>query len=794
MYNASFHYIIPKIGKTIWNMIMKSTNWWKYLLAVLVVGASGVLFMGFSTYKDAPPKPDFISTSGVEIVQQASVERGQLVFQKYALMEYGSMFGDGAARGPDFTAEALHRIAVEMNNCYGSQVANEDLSELSQIEKDGISVRVQRELKLNRYDSEKNIVMLTEGQAYAAKRLADYYNAKFKGDHKEAFKPAGYITDDAELKDLSAFFFWGAWVCAVERPGGESSYTHNWPFDEYAGNVPTPSVILWSVIGMLFLIFGLGAVLCVYSYYSKASQLQVKEDPVSNKSVDASAPTASQRATYKFFVVAVALLFIQIVAGVLTIHDFVGFTTFFGYNISEFLQITITRSWHVQLSILWIATCWIAGSIFILPGIHRQEPKRQVLLLHVLFGLLVSVVIGMLAGCFLGPKNLLGENWRLFGNQGWEFVELGKVWQIVLFAALIMWAVIIYRGVKPALKGQSAFSLPYWILYSVVAITILFLSSFVGGKNTNFVIADFWRWCVIHMWAECFFEVFTTIVIACYMVFMGLVSRQGATRVIYLATLLFLGSGLLGISHNFYWNAKPAALMAIGSVFSTLQVIPLVLLTLEVWKFVRVPGYSLRRSVNSTSAGSSFGFSEAFLFLIAVNFWNFFGAGVFGLIINLPIMNYYEHGTYLTVNHGHAALMGVYGNLSIAAVLFCSRHVITARRWNVRLLRSTFWAINVGLLLMVVMDTFPAGVLQFKSVVENGYWVARSQEFILGGAFQVLTWMRSVGGVLFFAGVIPLLYFMITRLNSLKTAATEQRSEEPVLIEEELPKCDVQVA
>ena len=773
---------------------MKSTKWWKYLLAVLVVGASGVIFMGFSTYKDAPPKPDYISPSGEAIVQKASVERGQLIFQRYALMEYGSMFGDGAVRGPDFTAEALHQVAVEMNDFYGQQVANGNVDELSQIEKDGISVRVKRELKVNRYDRERNVVVLTEGQAYASERLVEYYSSKFKGDHKEAFKPAGYITDDAELKDLSAFFFWGAWVCAVERPGGESSYTHNWPFDKYAGNTPTPSVILWSVIGMLSLIFGLGAVLCTYSYYSKASQLQVKEDPVDNKSVDASAPTASQRATYKFFVVAVSLFFIQILAGVLTIHDFVGFTTFFGYNISELLQITITRSWHVQLSILWIATCWIAGSIFILPGIYRQEPKRQVLLINVLFGLLVSVVIGMFVGCFLGPKNLLGDHWRLLGNQGWEFVELGKLWQVVLFAALVMWSVIVYRGVKPALKGQSAFSLPYWILYSVIAITILFLSSFVGGKNTNFVIADFWRWCVIHMWAECFFEVFTTMVIACYMVLMGLVSRQGATRVIYLATLLFLGSGLLGISHNFYWNAKPAALMAMGSVFSTLQVIPLVLLTLEVWKFVRVPGYSFGPSTNSAVTGSSFGFSEAFLFLIAVNFWNFFGAGVFGLIINLPIMNYYEHGTYLTVNHGHAALMGVYGNLSIAAVLFCSRHVITSRRWNVRLLRSTFWAINVGLLLMVLMDTFPAGVLQFRSVVENGYWVARSQEFILGSAFQVLTWMRAVGGVLFFAGVIPLLYFMISRLNSLKAASTVYSSEESVLTKEELPECDVRVA
>jgi nitric oxide reductase subunit B len=396
----------------------------------------------------------------------------------------------------------------------------------------------------------------------------------------------------------------------------------------------------------------------------------------------------------------------------------------------------------------------------------------------------------------MGPKNMLGDHWRLLGNQGWEFVELGKLWQIFLFAALIMWAVIIYRGVKPALKGQSAFSLPYWILYSVVAITVLFTSGFVSGPNTNFVIADFWRWCVIHMWAECFFEVFTTIIVACYLVFMGLITRQAATRVIYLATLLFLGSGLLGISHNFYWNAKPAALMAMGSVFSTLQVVPLILLTIEVWKFARVPDYSLgKRSENEAVKGTSFGFSEAFLFLIAVNFWNFFGAGVLGLIINLPIINYFEHGTYLTVNHGHAALMGVYGNVSLAAVLFCSRHLIVSRRWNVRLLRSSFWAINVGLLLMVALDTFPAGVLQFKLVVESGYWIARSQEFILGGPFQVLTWMRAVGGVVFFfGGVIPLFYFMMTRLNSLKAAAPGHVPADPVRIEEPLPELNVQTA
>src|SRR3990167_7347164 len=180
---------------------MQRTNWWKYLLVVLVVGVSGVLFMGIKTYKDAPPKPDYVSSSGEEVFTRASIERGQQVFQKYALMEYGSMFGDGAARGPDFTAEALHQIAVQMNDYYGRELTSGRSEELTQIEKDGISVRVKRELKANYHDRERNVVVLTEGQAYAARQVVEYYRSKFNGNHRESFKPAGYITDESELED-----------------------------------------------------------------------------------------------------------------------------------------------------------------------------------------------------------------------------------------------------------------------------------------------------------------------------------------------------------------------------------------------------------------------------------------------------------------------------------------------------------------------------------------------------------------------------------------------------------------
>ena len=271
------------------------------------------------------------------------------------------------------------------------------------------------------------------------------------------------------------------------------------------------------------------------------------------------------------------------------------------------------------------------------------------------------------------------------------------------------------------------------------------------------------------MWAEAFFEVFTTVLIGYFMVMMGLVSRQAAIRVIYLATLLFLGSGLLGISHNFYWNAKPVFTMALGSVFSTLQVVPLVLLTLEAWRFSKLPKILEHNNKTNGEPGKRFGFSELFLFLLGVNFWNFFGAGVMGFIINLPIANYYEHGTYLTVNHGHAALMGVYGNLALAAVLFCSQLLIKADAWKPKTIKAIFWSINIGLLLMVLMDLFPAGVWQFKAVADNGLWFARSNQFIGSTGFRALTWMRIAGGAIFtLGGLFPVVWFIIKSGKRLK--------------------------
>jgi nitric oxide reductase subunit B len=426
-----------------------------------------------------------------------------------------------------------------------------------------------------------------------------------------------------------------------------------------------------------------------------------------------------------------------------------------------------------MLSLYWISTCWIASSIFILPLLSKKEIPGQLPLVNTLFWLLVVLVGGSLTGMVLGPLGLLGEWWYALGHQGWEYVDFGRFYQALLMGIFVLWGVVVFRGLRPAFAKKETWSLPKWIMYSVIGIPLLFISGFVATPETNFVIADFWRWMVIHMWVEAFFEVFITVIVSYLLVLMGLVSRQAAVRVVYFATILFLGTGLLGISHNFYWNAKPVATMALGSVFSTLQFIPLILLTVEAWRFKNMPKIAVG-DVEHKDLGRNFAFPEIFLFLVAVNFWNFFGAGVMGIIVNLPIMNYFEHGTYLTINHAHAALMGVYGNISLAAMLFASKMVLRQDRWNPKLIRTVFWSINAGLMLMVILDLFPAGAIQFKAVLDQGLWYGRSAEFIHGSAFEALTWMRGIGATLFFfGGVIPLAWFMVTRWNALKKVRTD---------------------
>ena len=538
--------------------------------------------------------------------------------------------------------------------------------------------------------------------------------------------------------------------------------------------------MLWSVIGTLVVILMIGV---IFYYYGKLDRDAIQEQEKSklapfatSDSVDRFKPTPTQRATYKFFAVAAILFLVQVLAGILTISDFVGLFAFLGIDISAWFPVTVTRAWHSQIAILWIAVCWFAASIWVLPLICRPEPRGQLQWVTALFWMLVVVAGGTAVGIPIGIKGVLSESatyW--FGLQGWEYVQLGRAYHIVLYASFLVWLIVVARGLWPALKQKQTWSLPNWMVYSIAGIILMFSASFVASPDTNFVIADFWRWVTIHMWVEAFFELFTTIIIAYFLYLMGFVSHLVAARVVYLSAILFLGSGMIGISHNFYWNAKSIETVALGGVLSSLQVAPLILLTIEAWRFRQLPRMTVMGLREKEGPHATFGLGEAFLFLVGVNFWNFFGAGVMGFMINLPIINYYQHGTYLTANHGHAALMGVYGNLAVAAMIFCGRWNLQPESWNPRILRTSFWSLNIGLLLMVLMDLFPVGVHQLTVAMTEGYAFARSQAYIQGSVFQTFTWLRGVGIAVFvLGGLLPLVWFMVSRWFRLRPAQTPE--------------------
>jgi nitric oxide reductase subunit B len=722
--------------------------------------------MGQQTSVLAPPIPEKVTTpEGKLLFTGQDILAGQAVFQKYGLMDVGSIFGHGAYNGPDFTADYLHNEADLRISSLAKQRFGKDQSQLKAGEKAQLCDEISSELKENRYDPKTGTLTFSETEAQTYDKLQEHYKHLFRESNQLPL-PASYIKKDEEINQLTDFFSWAAWACVTNRPGKDYSYTNNWPPEDLIGNRPHLHVFIWSVLSLITLIGGIGFTQFMLGAFPKFGWTHDDAPPGVVDEVKKFLPSLAQKSVYPYLIVVVVLFLFQTAVGVLSAHYVVETAGFFGFDIRTILPYSITRSWHLQLSIFWIATSWLAAGIFMAPLLSHHEPKGQHLLVWLLFVALVIVALGSIFGEWLGVNQMFGDLWFWFGHQGWEYLELGRFWQALLTVGMVLWAFIVLRSVQPLLKGQDKGSLPYMLLYGVISIPLFFSFGMMYNPATNFTVADFWRWWVVHLWVEGFFELYTTIIVAYFFHSLGMISARTALTVIYMDIILYLGSGIIGTGHHYYWTAQPAINMALGAMFSALEVVPLTLLTVEAWKFVNLAQVD----------GSIKNFSHywAMMFLIAVGFWNFLGAGVFGFLINTPIVSYYEHATYLTSNHGHAAMMGVYGNLSVAAVLFCARYLIKPEAWSDRLAGMSFYCLNLGLMLMLVLNIFPAGVLQLATSYQHGFWYARSYEFTHSHLFQTFTWLRMAGDLVFVVGgIVPLVILILRGLFHLRASHRE---------------------
>lgn len=726
------------------------------LFTLMFVASFGVLiYLGVEIYRQAPPVFErVVSIDGEQLYGPDDINNGRLVWQSTGGHQLGSIWGHGSYVAPDWSADWLHREAVTLLELWAERDYQRPYEQLGEEPKAALKARLKGELRSNGYDAASNTLVVSADRATAIKAVAAHYIALFGDDAslnalREQYAMAHNPVPDGEYRrQLSAFLFWSSWATAANRPGDTISYTSNWPHEPLIDNVPTAGTLLWSLASVILLIAGISLMVWHHASQKAGAPLAVaSQDPLQDLKL-----TPSMRATGKYFLTVVALLLLQVILGGVTAHYAVEGQDFYGFPLAEYLPYAVTRTWHTQLAIFWIATAWLATGLYIAPALSGHEPKFQRLGVNLLFVALLIVVVGSFAGQWLGVMQKMHPEMNFwFGHHGYEYVDLGRFWQILLFIGLLLWLLLVGRGLWPLLRqGSQQRPLILLVFLSTVAIGLFYAAALTWGKHTHLAIVEYFRWWVVHLWVEGFFEVFATAVIALLFVRLGLVRAATASAAVLFATLVFLLGGILGTLHHLYFTGTPTSVIAIGAMFSALEVVPLALVgfeALESYRHLQTAPWVQR-------------YRWPILFFVAVAFWNLVGAGLLGFLINPPISLYYVQGLNTTAAHGHGALFGVYGMLGIGLMLFCLRSLSYRLQWNDRLLSSIFWLLNIGLAGMVFITLLPAGIYQAVAAIDVGYWYARSPEVIHSPVMETLVWLRVPGDVVFSLGVMLLVGFI----------------------------------
>ena len=730
--------------------------WWiRSILVVMVFGTTVLIAITVLGYKNAPPVPGkVIDAQGVTLFTGDDIRAGQGVFLKYGLMDNGSIWGHGAYLGPDYSAASLHRIGLDTADSLAQQQYGKPLAGLDAEQQAAVRAEVAVLLKTNRYYAVTDTLTLTPAESKAWSQEVAHWTDYFQHPATNGGLKPGLISDPTALREFTAFVTWAAWVSVVDRPGYDYSYTNNFPYDPLVGNRPIPGALLWSALSLLVLLAGIAAVLLMFGKFDYLGWISRGHSLRPHIVPGQASP--GQRALVKFFVIVAVVFLFQTLVGGATAHYRADPGSFYGFQLEDIFPSNLMRTWHLQSAIMWIATSYVAAALFLGRSLRTDEPRGLSAWTHFLFIAFVAVIAGSLLGEWAGMSNLLGKWWFWLGDQGWEYLELGRIWQYLLIVGLLVWFAVLYWVARPSKVARpGARPIARMFMLAALSIPVFYLPAVFFNVHTNLTVVETWRFWIIHLWVEGFFEFFATTVVALVLYQLGLARRNTALRVIYLDAILYFLGGLIGTGHHWYFVGHTQFNMAMSALFSVLEVVPLTLLTLDAWDFVK----TTKGVVDVDGKAVRVPHKWTFYFLMSVGFWNFVGAGMFGFLINLPIVSYYEVGTQLTPNHGHAAMMGVFGMLAIALMVFVLRQAADDRTWPgiEKYVKIAFWGTNLGLAMMIVMSLFPSGILQVWDVVQHGYWHARSIGYVGMERSHIIEWLRLPGDLVFIVfGAIPL--------------------------------------
>jgi nitric oxide reductase subunit B len=745
-----------------------SRRLWVGLGAMLVASFTVLLWVGGEIHRVMPPIPSAVITAtGETVYTRADIQKGRQVWQSIGGHQLGSIWGHGSYVAPDWTADWLHREAVAWLDIDTQRETSQRYSQLPEDAQAAYAARLRPRIRKNTFDADSDTITISADRAAAMAQVAAHYDSLFSNDPgslelRKAYAMKDGTVDSAEHRAaLNAFIWWSAWSAVTQRPGKDITYTNNWPHDALVGNEPPSELLMWTVFSVMFLIAAIALLGWHHARHKEeAPPALPATDPLAMIRV-----TPSMKATAKYFWLVIALFLTQILLGAITAHYQVEGQEAYGFALANYLPYSLSRTWHTQLAVLWIATAWLGMGLYIGPAISGHEPKYQRFGVNFLFTCLLIIVVGAFTGQWLAVMQKLGLDRNFwFGHQGWEYVDLGRFWQLFLFVGLGVWLTLVGRALLPAIrKGGESKSITMLLFLSTVCIGLFYGAGLMWGEHTHLSMVEYWRWWVVHLWVEGFFEVFATAVIAFLFTRLGLLRTSTATVAVLFATIVFLSGGVLGTLHHLYFTGTPTAVIALGASFSALEVVPLAFIGFEAYQTFKL----------GTATPWMERYRWPILFFTAVAFWNLVGAGLFGFLINPPLPLYYMQGLNLTPLHGHTALFGVYGLLGIGLMLFCLRGIKPNVVWNERLLKTSFWAFNIGLAAMALLTLLPIGIIQLGAAIDHGYWYARSAELMQSPIVQLLVWMRVPGDTIFSIGALSLAWFVIRLWVAPKQAKLE---------------------
>ena len=732
-------------------------KYWIAVVAVLIIGFSILGYLGTDVYHQAPPVPTaYVSQDGQVLFIKEDILHGQSAWQSTGGQSVGTVLGHGAYQAPDWTADWLHKEVSIMLDIKSQEAFGVLYNQLGPAQQAAVKEVVKEEYLGSAVRDDGTVVLSPE--RITAMNITGRYFVELYGDNPELtltrdhFAMKGNTLPELQDRiDMARFFFWTTWMASTQRPGTDATYTNNWPHEPLLDHNPTPESVAWSVVSVIILLCGIGVVVWLWSFGKKDDEhalVPPAEDPISKITL-----TPSQRSLGKYLFTILALFLFQLGMGGIIAHYTVEGQAFYGIPLAQYFPYSIARTWHIQASLFWIAMAFLSAGLFLAPIINGgKDPKYQKLGVDILFWALVVLVVGSFAGTYLGVAHQIPAAWNfLLGHQGYEYIELGRIWQWIEYIGILFWLVLMIRSIIGAFKQKGDKNLIAAFIFSVIMVGIFYGPGLFYGEHSHLAIMEYWRWWVIHLWVEGFFEVFSTTLMAFIFVTLGLVSYRAGTVAAISSGAIYLIGGIPGTFHHLYFTGVTSTIVATGASFSALEVVPLVLLGYEAFEnYTRLH-----------SAPWMHRLKWPVYCFIAVSFWNLVGAGVFGFLINMPVSLFYIQGLNTTAVHAHTALFGVYGFLSLGFVFLIARYIRPEVEFNDKLMKFGFWALNIGLALMVLISLLPIGLIQAWASITHGLWFARSEEFMQQPLLQNLRWLRMIGDTILIIGAVAFFWQIV---------------------------------